>query len=43
MLNYIQNIIKGAKLVLREIEEDNVKKETEKALELTKQTPVEDK
>lgn len=43
MLKIFTNIINGAKLVLKEIEEDKVKQDTEKVLELTKQTKVEDK
>lgn len=43
MLAVFQNIINGAKLVLQEIEEEKVKKETERALELTKITPEEKK
>lgn len=43
MLKIFTNIINCAKLVLKEIEEDKVKQDTEKVLELTKQTKVEDK
>ena len=42
MLKIFTNIINGAKLVLQEIEEEKVKKETERALELTKITPEEE-
>lgn len=41
MLKVFANIINGAKLVLKEIEEDKVKKDTQRVLELTKQTKVE--
>lgn len=43
MLEIFKNIINGAKIVLREIEEDKIKASVEKALKLTEQTPVEDK
>ncbi len=43
MLAVFQNIINGAKLVLQEIEEEKIKKETERALELTEITPEEKK
>lgn len=42
MLEVFKNIINGAKLVLQELEEEKIKRETDRVMELTKITPEEE-